>query len=113
MQKLSNDRNSEVNPKSYQMVLNYMSHFDDFTITANKLFSEIKTALQQSEDFMNKVLDLKQKSENTSLNPVEEYEGLMPELTTLNSKLKHTLLQAGTVEKQMKNLQTDWGKMRL
>ena len=94
------------------MVLQFMNRFDDFTINANKLFTDVKNALEQSEIFMNKVIDLKQKAKNVSPDHDEEYTGLIPELTELISKLKQTLIRAGEVEKHMKNLQVDWEKTK-
>jgi hypothetical protein len=113
VKKISEPNSTGASPRSYQMLLHYMNHFDDFTLNANKLFRELQLVLDKSDGFMIKVLDIKQKMNEQERNEVKEpLLDLMPELNELLTSLKMMPGKAEELETRMRKLQADWNKTK-
>ena len=111
--KLSGEANKASEPFAYQSLVQYMNHFDDFTLMANKLFSDLKIVLQRSDDFMTRLLDLKMNLNKIEKGTPEElYIGLIPELNELLTALKQIPDRATQLEDRMKHLESDWQKTK-
>jgi len=112
-EKLAPSIASSGEPMAYQKLVQYINHFDDFTIAANKLFGDLKLVLHRSDEFMTRLLDLKMRLSKTEKeNPTQVYVELIPELNELILLLKQIPHRATKLEDKMKNLETDWQKTK-
>jgi hypothetical protein len=108
---LSMARGSATTPRSYEMVMNYMHGFDDFTISANKLFTNLGRVLNESEQFMVRIIDLKQNSSSTIIpGSFENYTNMIPELNDLLARLQQIPPHVDELHRQMTKLERDWKK---
>jgi hypothetical protein len=99
------------NQIAYQKLVQCINHFDDFTISANKLFGDLKTVLHKSDNFMTRVLDQKISADKAgSATPPQFYTALIPELNLLIACLKQIPERAANLEEKMKQLELDWKK---
>jgi len=113
VEKISRSQGNQGGSYSYQKLMNYLNHFDDFTLTANKLFTDLKLLLGKSDNFMTRVISIK-------LNHTSDYEEgslphymeLMPELNELIADLKRIPERTANMEAKMKKLENDWIKTK-
>ena len=111
--KISHNQSYQGGPFAFEKLVHYMNHFDDFTLMANNLFTDLKTVLEKSDRFMNRLIDIKLKLPKTgSENSDKYYEELMPELTELVTGLKQMPERANGLENKMRKLETDWKKTK-
>jgi len=109
IENISETMGNEGKPYSYHKLVNYMTHFDDFTLTANKLFVDLRGALQQSDDFMTRLIDLKMNLKKTGDDgSYAPFIALMPELNELITALKPIPERAVALETKKKKLESDW-----
>ena len=112
-EKLSLNAGTGEERSAYQRLVQFLNHFDDFTMMANKLFGDLRLVLRKSDDFMTRLLDLKMKSNKAEKeNPSELYISLIPELNELITALKQIPDKAVKLEERMKHLESDWQKTK-
>jgi hypothetical protein len=99
-------------PYSYESVFSYMNHFDDFTLSANRLFTEAKKVLEQSENCMQRVTSVKNGTGETAADKPEEDVLLSNEISELFKQLKTLPLRTLDLQKEMKKLESNWKKTR-
>jgi hypothetical protein len=99
-------------PYSYEAVFSYMSHFDDFALSANKLFTEAKKVLEQSENCMQRISSVKNGTGETAGGSAEEDYLLSSEISELFKQLKILPLRTQDLEKEMKKLENNWKRTR-
>lgn len=99
-------------PASGADISRYISNFDDFTISANKVFGEINNIIKKSETLINRKLDI-QKGETTS-DPREEASliDLMAEYTAALEQLRKTQTATDELEKSFRLLTQQWIKLK-
>ncbi len=113
VQKISHEESDKGGPLAYQNLVLYMNHFDDFTLMANKLFADLKSLLERSDKFMNRMLDLKLSQPDWNIADAEKYYNeLIPELGELVDGLKQMPERAAGLAVKMKKLETDWKKTK-
>lgn len=108
--KISNAENEKGGPIAYQKLVLYMNHFDDFTLMANRLFADLKSVLERSDKFMNRLIELKMSMESKPNDGLSEknYNELLPELDELVNGLKKMPERATQLALKMKKLEVDW-----
>ena len=113
MKKISSGAGDQGSSYAYQKLIHYVNHFDDFTLSANKLFTDLKQAIEKSDHFMNRLIELKLKHKTeTGETPENIYTDLLPELEELTSGLKQIPERAGILDVKMKKLENDWTKTK-
>jgi hypothetical protein len=112
VEKISRGQAAQSGSYSYQNLVNYMNHFDDFTLDANVLFTDLKLLLGKSDNFMTRVIDLKLSHKNDDDNSLQYFMALMPELSDLITGLKQIPERANSLEEKMKRLENEWSKTK-
>jgi hypothetical protein len=96
----------------YQDISRYMSRFDDFTIVANKVFSEVNTVINSSEKLISRKLEI-QKAEGEKANETSNgYELLIPELSDALAKLRKAQSDSDELEKHIYKLTGQWNRIK-
>jgi chromosome segregation ATPase len=95
-------------PHSYEAVFSYMSHFDEFTLSANKFFNEAKKVLEQSENCMQRITSVT--TDTSEIKP--EDTDLNKEITNLFHQLKSFPVRTQDLQKEMDKLENNWKRTR-
>ena len=112
VEKISKSENYQANPFAYQTLVNYLNQFDDFTLTTNKMFSDLQIVLDKSDAYMNKLVERKIDVKNPAPEPETVYSELIPELNELTTGLKKIGDWATSLETKMNAMQNTWAKTR-
>jgi len=112
LEKVSGGANQQTNFEAHEQLVRYMGQFDDFTLIANRMFSDLQMMLDKSDAYMNKMLERKTNPNKPADDPTVFYKELMPELDQLVNGLKQISERAALLESKMQKLETEWEKTK-
>ncbi|HWB62506.1 MAG TPA: hypothetical protein VG603_03275 [Chitinophagales bacterium] len=94
-------------------ILDFLSQYDDFTISANKFFRMLRESLEMGDEFIEKLAEAHVCAiEGLPQQPDVQMDYIVNQLEEVISLMRQMLIAAGDIEKKLWKLTADWERIR-